>query len=198
MLIIVMAFLFTVILVLTIPLDLDFSFAKTDHIRSRWNVIWMFGLVRINVHSSPAKTVKKKSPSPVKAVKKPKSHRRRKRVNFLAALQSKGFIHRIMLFITDIIRAFRIRKLSCSVKMGLDDPADTGQLWGVVGPVAACLYNVGDSYQISVEPDFNGICFTADCYGNIRLLPIQVIVIMFGFLFSPANWRAFIRLYRGH
>ena len=74
------------------------------------------------------------------------------------------------------------------MRLGLDDPADTGLLWGVIGPVAALL-GAAERISVRVEPDFAAETIDVDSSGQIRLIPLRPLVLTAMLGCSPAIWR---------
>ena len=106
-----------------------------------------------------------------------------------AMLKSRGFGQRLMRFLKALYRAVRIHLLSLSLRLGLDDPADTGQLWAFIGPAASFL--AGSRFaEIDIEPEFTYATFSMDARGVIRLIPLRFLFIITTFLLSPATLRA--------
>ncbi len=74
------------------------------------------------------------------------------------------------------------------IRIGLGDPADTGQLWSIVGPVAGILAN-SKEVVLEIEPEFFDATFELDGSGNIGIVPLQLIYLIFGVLLSPSVWQ---------
>jgi hypothetical protein len=89
----------------------------------------------------------------------------------------------------DLLRRIYIRDLSMEVRLGLDDPADTGRLWAVVGPLAAIL-TLPPLTRVAIEPEFTSEALEVDGKGCIRIIPIQLLFVMLVFVLSPSTLRA--------
>jgi hypothetical protein len=85
-------------------------------------------------------------------------------------------------------RAIHKKNVRLLVRLGLGDPADTGQLWAIFGPLSAMLASLRD-IRIAIEPDFLDTTFEVDSSGTIRLIPLQFAILALGLLFSPPMWR---------
>ncbi len=107
----------------------------------------------------------------------------------LAMLQTEGFMGRLLQLARDLFRRIRIRDLSLDARLGLDDPADTGRLWGVVGSLAAML-PTSRAMRVSIQPDFAAEVFEYQGRGSISVIPIQVLVLLLAFALAPATLRA--------
>lgn len=167
------------LLLLSVPVDLKVILEKDDGVRSRFRLEWMFGLVGKDIHKKRAKPPKKK--------RKP---RRLPKVRpFLAVLRNRGFVRGAARFLKDIIRLIRIRELTVDLHLGLPDPADTGLLFGAVGP-PTLLVNHLTPARIRIYPDFERATFRGTLRGHLRVLPIQIVARATVFLFSPETLRA--------
>jgi len=95
---------------------------------------------------------------------------------------------RMIKFITDFWHAIHKREIKLRVRIGLGDPADTGQLWAFIGPVSGMLANMKE-VVVEIEPDFFDDSFELDSSGAIRVIPLQIIFLTAGFLLSPSVWQ---------
>lgn len=74
------------------------------------------------------------------------------------------------------------------IRLGLGDPADTGQLWGLLGPVAALLSNLQGA-RLELEPEFMDAVFELEGSGTIRFVPLQLLVLVAALMLSPSIWQ---------
>lgn len=72
--------------------------------------------------------------------------------------------------------------------IGLDDPAATGQLWAIMGPLAGMFAGQRGTCLV-IEPVFHESRFDFDSSGNIRVMPLKLIAIVLSFLLSPTVWK---------
>ena len=181
------AFLLLLLALLAIPVTLMFQVSWQQALQSDIKLIWLFGLVRIQLPSSQAKTTPKKdSTKPAKTGHVKRSPRKKR--NVFAAVRQKAFRQRIFRYIRDFWRAIQKNKLNLRVRVGLGDPADTGQLWAFVGPIAGLLTTIQHT-TISIEPEFFDATFELDSNGNIRIIPLQLLYITAALLLSPPIWQ---------
>lgn len=103
---------------------------------------------------------------------------------------------RIGRFIRDIWRATHAGDLLLRLRIGLGDPADTGCLWAVLGPIAGMVQNVQGAV-VRIEPEFVDPVFEIESRGRFRLLPVQFMALTLAFLLSPVMLRTWWRLRRG-
>ena len=178
-------FLSLIVLLLAMPVTLTYQLFWKQTLSANVRLNWAFGLVRTDVSPDLAKSDKSKA-APEKAGRRAKS--KGKKTNYLAALRQPSFRRRIVRFLSDVWRAINKKNLRLLVRVGLGDPADTGQLWAVIGPLSgifACLRDI----RIAVEPDFLDATLEVDSSGTIRLIPLQLVVLVLGLLVSPPVWR---------
>ncbi len=146
---------------------------------------WLFGLVKTEVS-------KKKRPEEKKTTaehkRKPGAWGRDARVIF-EVLRTKGMLRQITRLLRSILRRLKIRDLVANLKIGLDNPADTGLLFAFIAPVN--LLTSFLPYQIKVEPSFTGDAFLqGHFFGAVRMQPIHLIAPLAGFAFSLPTIRA--------
>lgn len=87
----------------------------------------------------------------------------------------------------DLWRAVDRQNLCLDLRIGTGDPTETGQLWGVLGPVSGLLQNF-EQGPIRITPEFVGAVFDLDGSGQLRVIPLQVLAIAIGLMFSPPIW----------
>jgi hypothetical protein len=80
-----------------------------------------------------------------------------------------------------------VRELTVRLRAGLDDPADTGMLWGALAPLLAAADNHPGS--IELEPDFAKSCFELRGRCRFTLVPMRYLLVLVVFLLNPRTWR---------
>jgi hypothetical protein len=106
----------------------------------------------------------------------------------LAAVRRQDFRRRLYRFTLDLWRSIGSKDVRVRARVGLGDPADTGMLWAVVGPVSGLLSSARD-ISIMIEPDFVDATFEVDGSGRLTFVPLQLVTLVLGLLVSPAAWR---------
>jgi hypothetical protein len=177
--------------ILAIPFEVIFKVQRDQEMKSDIAIRWLFGVVRFPVVKEPSeKPAAKARKTKKKTQKKPKS--KTGSVNFEAVknlfLNAK-FRYRLIRFVKDIFKSIRIASFYLRIRLGLDDPADTGRLWAYLGPVAVYLSNVSNT-TIQLEPEFQLETFNYDGSGKIRIVPLQVIFTVLAFILSPITIHA--------
>lgn len=191
----VLVILLFLIAVLAIPVTLTFKLSWPNDCQQDAFLDWAFGLIRVRVPTS--------EPMPLTPVRDDcKGNSRRSgdsdgaKANILAAFRVAAFRQRIVKYVGDMWRAFHKDNLRLHVRVGLGDPADTGQLWAIVGPIAGLLATVQGA-AIAIEPEFSDSTFELNTAGSIRLIPLQLFWLTTALLLSPSIWRGIMKMQKG-
>jgi hypothetical protein len=180
-------FLSLVVLLLAVPVTLTYQCSWKRTLSADLRLNWAFGLVRADVSPDLAKP----EPGRPKAADK-KAGRWGKsegsNTNFMAAIRQTSFRRRMFRFVSDVWRAIKKKDVRLLVRLGLGDPADTGQLWAALGPLSGMAARLRD-IRIAIEPDFLDSTLEVNSSGTIRMIPLQLAIIAVGLLLSPTIWR---------
>lgn len=176
---------------LAIPVTLTFHIAWRDALHSDIALTWAFGLVHLRLPSG------ERTPPAPRRREDNNDHTTRsgapKPAKLFAAIRVRRFRRRMLRFAADLWRALHKRDLHLHVRLGLGDPAETGQLWGMLGPGAGLLSGVSDA-SISVEPDFLDATLELDGSGRIRVMPLRLLGLASALLLSPSVWQGLKRM----
>lgn len=163
-----------------IPLDMTFRMEADGRLKFRMRLFWFFGLVRKELG-------KKKKPEEQSIVADAKPKPSKKGIGteaLLKILRTKGLLGRLQSLVRDIIRCLSMKEFEANFRIGLDDPADTGFLFALIGPATLFLGSAWGQ-QIRVTPSFEDeVVFEGFMYGTVRLRPIQLIPPFLRFVFS--------------
>ena len=175
------------VLILAIPVSLNYQASWKQELRGRVKLRWAFGLVRVERNfpalNAPATQTGKRGGAARSAP--PSSGR-----SLVAAWRQPQFRRRLIRLVADLWHAFHKRGFRTTLRIGLDDPAATGQLWGIVGPIAG-MFAARRGDCLVIEPVFHECRFDFDSSGNIRVTPLKVITILLSFFLSPVVWKTF-------
>ena len=171
-----------VVLALSVPVDVVLDLDTAARPKFWVRLTWLFGLVSKEVSKREKKPEKKK--------------RRRKRPGIrtiVEILRTRGLLRQLQRLIRDIFRRLEIKKLESDLRVGLDDPADTGFLFAVIGPITVFL---GNSLfrRVRVQPSFEGAVFEGNAHGVIRVQPIKLVTPLMRFIFSLLTLRVLKKL----
>jgi hypothetical protein len=197
------ALLAGLLILLAIPVDLEFSLERREgRAEGRCGLGWLFGVLRVGL--CPRARARRKRPMPDHGhprrraagdVPRGLSRRRSRRFTgrVLSMLRTERFVGRLLRLAGDLIRSIRVRELGLDLRLGLDDPADTGRLWAVVGSLAA-IPALPPNTRLAVVPCFTGAAFEMEGQGRLRVIPLQVMAVILAFVLSPATLRALLAL----
>ena len=173
------------IALLSIPLSLTYQFSWRQRLRGEASLQWLFGLVRVRLAPTrkPAANSRRAGAAGGSTLKSARS-----KLDPLAALRQKAFRRRMLRFARQCWRAFRKRDLHLRIRIGLGDPADTGRIWALFGPLSGLLANV-EGASIELEAEFADAVFEVDSGGRLSVIPLQLFGLLLGLLLSPPFWR---------
>ncbi len=166
------------ILVLSIPIEMAFDTSRPG---AKARVGWAFGLLWKDVGGEKKK--------PKRPKKKKKKKKRRPGVKaFPDFLETRGSVSGLLKLARRMIGGIRVKQLDAHLRMGLDDPADTGMLYSVMLPILIPLNYIGSS-NVRMELCFQEAILDFTGRGHVRIVPAQMIwaVLLFGL--SPAGLR---------
>jgi hypothetical protein len=189
------ALILSLLLLFCVPLEAHFRVERVEALRGAVRVLWLFGRLSKEVEfpgpaggrgargdgaGRPGRARRRRSRGPVKASPG----------NVVRALaRSPGFPARCGRLLARLWRLLGPRDGSVWVRAGLDEPADTGVLCGVVGPAIAWL-RAGSAAPVDWEPDFDGPSLAFRARGVVRTIPLAVLAAFVSFVLCPATLRA--------
>ena len=175
-----------IILVLFIPLDTVLYVDVYGRPKFQIKLAWFFGLLNKAVTTGKEKSGKEKQAAEGK--------RKTSIKTVFQILRTRGLLKQLKRLLKDIFKGLEVRDLRVNFRIGLDDPADTGLLFALIGPATFFL---GSSrvHEIKVEPPFEDrVVFEGYLSGALRLTPIRMVVPLLRFAFSPPAIRIFKKL----
>ena len=183
----VLAILFLFFALLAIPVSLTFHVSWKQDLQNDITLKWAFGLVRVRIAPDQSGETSLESEKVQQKIARAGSAPRKER-NVIAVIRQKRFRRRIIRFVTDLWHAIYKENVNLHVRIGLGDPADTGQLWAILGPIAGLLASVREA-SICLEPEFSDTTFELDSSGSIRIIPLHIIGLAVALLLSPPIWQ---------
>ena len=169
-----------ILLLFSIPVDVAFDVGGPRAARSRMRVGWLFGL--LGKQFSPGGTKPKEQAS------KRRKKKKRSAKPSPSLLMTKGVGGGLLKLSRRILSGVRVRHLDARLRIGLDDPADTGMLYSVLWPVLVPLtYN--SSANVRMELSFEEPALDLTASGRIKVFPIQMVWSVLLFALSPAGLR---------
>ena len=184
------------ILLLAVPVNLVYALRKDGALRGRLVVYWMFGLFRVSLHPGRRKKARSSKRRRERRALVLSGARRavRRRRDILSILRTRGLLRGLVNMLRDALRSMKPRRARVELVIGLEDPADTGRLAGMLAPLRV-LYgrrNLGRESNVAIEvtPDFTGPRLQGYSCASVQFVPLRLFAIVIGFLFSPPVFRA--------
>lgn len=181
----VLGLLALVLAVLAAPLRIELSLHKG----ARWRytvALRFFGGIgpRLVLDSetrkpSPAEPAPKPDDKNERA-KKPKRRRRKRRAFNMRRMASEA-----PALIGGLLRCFHLKSARLRARFGLGDPAETGQVYGLLCPAIANASALPRT-ELAIEPVFDALCLTGEAALELSVRPLA--------LLGPAarfGWRVF-------
>lgn len=181
--------LLVLVLLLALPLTVRFQVSRQQTLQGWIAARWAFGLVHVRLPLPVAGHATSERAQRKRPRQKPSGGSRKP----LALVRNGKFRRRIFRFASDLWRAFHKRDVSIYIRLGLGDPADTGQLWALMGPVAGLLANVRQA-RLELVPEFSDAVFELDSRGTITVIPLQIVGLGLALLLSPAIWQGIMQM----
>ena len=169
---------------LAVPVEIEFAVKRKEKLEGFVCFIWMFGLVRREISSDGGK--EEEAGGEAKAETKPKKKSKsRWRGRLMKMATAKTFLARLARYVRDVTACVRIYGVRLDARIGTGDPADTGMLWGFIGPAELLLAGLSN-IRSNIKPEFNEEILELDGEGRVRVIPLRVLAATFLFLLSPA------------
>jgi hypothetical protein len=177
---------------LAVPVELAFDGAFDVDVpasaRGELALGWMFGIVRVRLRPPRRRAAARPAPK-AKAEPQRRARRGAARRRAVELLRQAAFRRRLWQLVADLLHALHPQDLRLRMRIGLGDPADTGVLWAIVGPLGVAVQRSGD---VSIEPDFAEAALAVEARGRLRGVPLRVVALLAGFLLSQpvrGAWR---------
>lgn len=113
-----------------------------------------------------------RAPPPDAGVLKPERPKKKRRKG-----RSGGrMLRAVPRLLRDLLRCVRIEECDVSGRFGLVDPADTGQVYGLIAPLAfGGAWALGENTRISVVPEFRGPCLEGRADILLAVVPLRLV-----------------------
>lgn len=192
MLAVVSVLVLLVLALLAVPVDLRFRLERERSWRGECEIAWLFNLVHTTVtgDGETGSTRERRAKSRKASSRGPSS------TNILDAIRDRRIRRHLVRALRRFIKACRFSDLLLRLRVGLDDPADTGRLLGMTAPVTAALACY-DVQAIVIEPDFSKENLQLYGHGKLRIIPVELIWLTLRFTCSPVSLRLIRVLTRG-
>ena len=179
----------SLIFVLVVPIDIELTYNNQAQNKSRTRITWLFGLISFDVKEIKKSKFKIKTTKPLRHKEKKRKEKTDGLKSVLVLIQSKGFLRRVIRLIREIIAVAEIGRLDWHLGFGLDDPADTGRVYGMLSPAFSFMYAC-PRIHFSFVPLFGRMTLETKINAAIRIVPMKFVLAVLSFIFSAENFRA--------
>lgn len=107
----------------------------------------------------------------------------------LEVLRTEGFIESLSRLLRGLLGTLQVRNLSIDMTIGLLDPAETGEAFGLISAALAPL-EAFSPVRARIVPSFAGEEIAGSVEGRLRIWPIKAVPPIARFLLSSPAWRA--------
>ncbi|MBT8409568.1 MAG: DUF2953 domain-containing protein [Alphaproteobacteria bacterium] len=181
----VLGLLALVLAVLAAPLRIELSLHKS--VRWRYTVALRFfgGIGPRLVLAGETRKPAPAEPAPAPKEEKKPARKRKRRRRRRRAINVRRIVSETPALIGGLLRCIHVRSARLRARFGLGDPAETGQIYGLLCPAisnAAALPRT----ELAIEPVFDAACLTGEAALELSVRPLT--------LFGPAarfGWRVF-------
>jgi hypothetical protein len=180
-----LGFLAVLAALLAIPIEVDFRVSGVP-VKDDVRLAWAFGLVRVRLGATATEPVHEAAES--RAIEPERSSKGRGRSNLLAALRQRDFRQALLQAARGLWRVVRKDDIRLTACLGLGDPAETGRLWALLGPLCGWLRSL-DDVDIRIDPDFGAARLDFAGSGRVGVVPLEVLGIVLRLALSPPFWR---------
>lgn len=164
------------LLVLCVPVDVVIEWDSTKHPRIQLTLLWLFGLIRF----APGK----KRGMQAESRREKKVRKRPGLIKVLKIITTRGLFGKVASLVKSSLRKVRIAELEGDIKLELDDPADAGFVYGVLG-AAYPILRLTRLNQIRIEPVLGEeVMVRGNARALIGLQPIRLVLPLLKFIFS--------------
>jgi hypothetical protein len=184
-----------IVAALALPVSLEIEVELADRLRGHAHLRWLLGIVHVTlggnqprVIAAAASHAEEATAAPAKAKKPVKRKPARGGRRIIAVLRT-GLMDRLIQLWMDLVHQIHIDRFMLHARYGLDDPADTGQLCGVLVPLH--VFATVKRLDVRLTPDFDQPIAAGTFSGAISVRPLSVIGLLVAFVSSPPAWRAF-------
>jgi hypothetical protein len=197
----VLAFVLFFVFLLLVPIDIEGSVTLGD--RPKVRVQWLFGLIGKDLFEE---TGAGKEPSSEEreelgrreAQKQPAGTPKKERESkgqgwssreILSIIRTRGLIGNLKRFLKGLAGAIRVKRFRMRLRMGLEDPADTGQAAGYLWSMIGCLESLYP-LDVRIEPSFHEEALEGVVEGALRIWPALGVLPLLRFSLSRPMLRA--------
>lgn len=185
---------------LAIPLELSGRAWVSSRQRAaahHLELAWLFGIVSTDLSGrgeaqAPAPDLPARGEPAARARPARSGHRL---AQARAVLGTPGALAALGRLVRRLVGGVHPRGLEAHLVIGTGDPAETGQLLGLLRPMAAWPGSSG-RVNLDVQPAFTEPVVEGQAQGSVRTVPLALLLAVVAFSLTPATWRATWRVWR--
>ena len=173
--------LFILFFLLILPIEVEFNYNNLNADEKTVRLRALFGLLSKTVYpSDKSESHKRKEKAEVKKEKKSGSGPSK----IISVLRNGKFLRKTVHTFKKLLFSIKPELKHFHIKLGLNDPADTGIIWGLIGPLSGVLYGFSEK-EVVIEPDFLDQSLGLNAEGSISIVPLEILLILLCYLLSP-------------
>ena len=170
---------FILFLLLIIPVEFIFNYKNFESPVKKVYLSWFFGILSFEIYPKKPSSNEKKEVKTRSEKKKGMSFSKIRKI-----LGNGKFTGKTYNTIRRLLSSVKPDLKKLYLKIGLEDPADTGMLWGLIGPLSGVLYGFTHK-DLLIEPDFLDPAFNVETEGKFTIIPLEILLIALGYILSP-------------
>jgi hypothetical protein len=204
---IVLVFVLFFVLLLLAPIDIEGSVILGD--RPKVRVLWLFGLIGKDLFEETGArkepdTEEREELRKREAQKQPAGTPKKEpeskgqgwsSQDILSIIRIRGLMGSLKRFLKGLAGAIRVRRFRVRLRMGLEDPADTGMAAGYLWSMIGCLDSLYP-LDVRIEPCFHEEALEGEVEGALRIWPALGVLPLLRFSISRPMLRAARRAIR--
>ena len=177
-----------IVALLAVPFVLTLDAQRLETFEANWRVRWLFGLVDARSTRHRRKRSPPARPGAMAPGEKSAGDRRRGGGMGIAVVRTRGLLRRTGRLVMTLFRQVRFEEICVHTMFGLEDPADTGMVYGFLTPVLAAART--RRLDVDCRPMFTDTGWQGSVRATIRVRPLSVLAVIAVFLVSPPVIRA--------
>ena len=177
-----------IVALLAVPVMLTLDAQRVETFEANWRVRWLFGLVDARSTRQRRKRSLPARPEALASGKISAGERRRGGRMGIAVVRTCGSLRRTARLVVTLFRQVRFEEICVHTMFGLEDPADTGMVYGFLTPVLAAAR--ARRLDVDCRPMFTETGWKGSVRATIRVRPLSLLAVLAVFLVSPPVIRA--------
>lgn len=179
------------IIALLIPLKVNFSYQLEQTLSFKLRLAWLFVSIQ-KEYPSKKKKIKAKKPPKAKKVR----FKRLAFKPFLSLIKDHKLRQHLFHYFKRVIRSLRFHSGKFYLHLGLDDPADTGWVSGMIIPVFLHMQRQ-HVLDMRYDPDFSQPILESEGQSVFEIHLLTLLISTFFFTLSPHTFKLVLNMRKG-